>query len=204
MACRNSLKIYLENTFSPYRAAASLLARNRSRPSAPANFSPAPLQPTSPRPSPARWLLLPRAAPVAAPRPDRVRTLSPRGDHASASPAARQPRPAHVPTRPPTPAGAGALAHSRPRCLPSPPEPRAPSSAPRRAHAPAGAIRRGSSTSAGNRAPAAPPRPPSSRARACAAFRAQVEPPRALPPTAMAPPCSAAMEVDFLLFSSPA
>ena len=201
MAFKNSLKIYLEKGFFSF--AGRRLASGPPAEAGPARQrSPALLQPTSPRPSPARWLLLPRAAPVAAPRPDRVRTLSSRGDHASASPDARQPRPAPAPTRPPSTAAASALAHSRPRCLPSPPEPRAPSSAPRRAHAPAGAIRRSSSTSAGNRAPAAPPRPPSSRARACAAFRAQVEPPRASPPTAIAPPCSAAMEVDLLLFSS--
>ena len=51
-------------------------------------------------------------------------------------------------------------------------------------------------------APATPPRLPSSRARACSAFRAQGELPRASPPTAMAPPCSAAMEAVFLLPSS--
>ena len=43
-------------------------------------------------------------------------------------------------------------------------------------------------------APAAPPRLPSAHARACAAFRALGELPRASPPTSMAPPCSAAVE----------
>ena len=73
----------------------------------------------------------PRAVPlpVAAPRRDRGRELPPRGDHVPASPAARQLRPDTAPTRPPSTAGARALAHSRPSCLPSPPEPRAPSSA---------------------------------------------------------------------------
>ena len=51
-------------------------------------------------------------------------------------------------------------------------------------------------------APTTPPRLPSAHARACAAFRAQGELPRASPPTAMAPPCSAAMETVFLLLSS--
>ena len=77
-------------------------------------------------------------------------------------------------------------------------------SASRRATAPAGEIRRGSSTSANNHAPTAPPRSPSSRARVCADCRAQVEPSQAPPPSAMAPPCSAAMEDTFLLFSNPA
>ena len=124
MAFKNSLKIYLEKGFFSF--AGRRLASGPPAEAGPARQrSPAPLQPTSPWPSPARWLLLPRAAPVAAPRPDRVRTLSPRGDHALASPAARQPRPAPAPTRPPSTATASALAHSRPRCLPSPPEPKA-------------------------------------------------------------------------------
>ena len=203
MAFKNSLKIYLEKGFFSFAGrrlasgppAEAGPARQRSPRAAPAHLASA--QPSALAPSPAR-----RARHRATPRPrqDALAAWRP----CVGVVAARQPRPAPAPTRPPSTAAASALAHSRPRCLPSPPEPRAPSSAPRRAHAPAGAIRRGSSTSAGNRAPAAPPRPPSSRARACTAFRAQVEPPRASPPTAMAPPCSAAMEVDFLLFSSPA
>ncbi|XP_066361475.1 pistil-specific extensin-like protein [Miscanthus floridulus] len=64
-------------------------------------------------------------APVAAPRRDRGREIPPRGDHAPASPTARQPRPDTAPTRLPSLAGARALAHSRPRFLSSPPEPRA-------------------------------------------------------------------------------
>jgi len=62
------------------------------------------------------------------------------------------------------------------------------------------------------RAPAPPRHSPIPRARNSASpsfksrsrlrrLRAQVEPPRASPPTAMAPPCSAAMEVVFVLFS---
>ena len=121
MTFKNSLKIQMKKAFSSF-AGRRLTSGPRPKP---AQRSPR-ARLASPRPSPARWLLLPRAAPVAAPRPDRVRTLSPRGDHASASPAARQPRPAPAPMRPPSTAAASALAHSRPRCLPSPPEPRAP------------------------------------------------------------------------------
>ncbi|XP_066373641.1 predicted GPI-anchored protein 58 [Miscanthus floridulus] len=198
----------VEPIFSPSRAAASLLARlpkPAQRASEPARAR----RPTSRAGllTPSRAALAsaqPRAVPLLAARPraDRGRELPPRGGHVPASPAARQPRSDPAPTRPPSPAGARALAHSRPRCLSSPPEPRASRSAARCAHAPAGAIRRSFLTSTGNHAPATPPRPPSSRAHACAAFRTQVEPPRASPPTAMAPPCSAAMEVVFLLFSS--
>ncbi|XP_066320261.1 uncharacterized protein [Miscanthus floridulus] len=121
--------------FPPSRAAASLLARlpkPAQRASEPARAR----QPTSRAGllTPSRAALAsaqPRAVPLLAARPcaDRGRELPPRGDHVPASPAARQPRPDPAPTRPPTPAGARALAHSRPRCLPSPPEPRAPSSA---------------------------------------------------------------------------
>ena len=202
MAFKNPLKIQMKKVFPPSRAAASLLAR-LPKPAQPASPARAPRL-ARPSPAPCRAGLPPRAYPLTrrAARPDHGRDLPPRGDHVPASPAARQPRPDPAPTRPPSPAGARALAHSRPRCLSSPPELRASCSAARRAHAPAGAIRRGFLTSTGNHAPATPPHPPSSGARICAAFRAQVEPPRASPPTAMAPPCSAAMEVVFLLFSS--
>ncbi|XP_066392253.1 uncharacterized protein [Miscanthus floridulus] len=124
-----------EMDFSPLRAAASLLARLPK----PAQHASEPAHVR--RPTSRAGLLTPshaalasaqpRAVPLLAARPraDRGRELPPRGDHVPASPAARQPRPDPVPMHPPTPAGARALAHSRPRCLPSPPEPRAPSSA---------------------------------------------------------------------------
>ena len=82
----------------------------------------APAHRASAQPSPAR-----RAVPLllAAPRHDRGRKRPPRGDRMPASTAARQPRPDIAPTRPPSPADARALAHSRPRFLFSPPEPRA-------------------------------------------------------------------------------
>ena len=72
--------------------------------------------------------LPPRACPLTrrAACPDRGRACSPRGDHASASPAARQPWPDPAAMRPPSPAEASALAGSFPRCLSSPPEPSAP------------------------------------------------------------------------------
>ena len=57
MACKNSLKLYLEKYFFSSRAAASLLAHGRSRPSeAPARASPrlASAQPSALAPSPAR------------------------------------------------------------------------------------------------------------------------------------------------------
>ena len=115
----------MKKSFSPSRAAASLSAQPHRRPGLP------PRRSNPPRLGPAQraLALLPRAAPVAAPRRDRLRKLSPRGDHVPASPAARQPRPDTAPTRPPSPAGAHALAHSRPRFLFSPPEPRASRSA---------------------------------------------------------------------------
>ncbi|XP_066396137.1 uncharacterized protein [Miscanthus floridulus] len=75
-----------------------------------------------PRPGPAqrRAGLPPRACSLTrrAARPDRDRGIPPRGDSAPASPAARQPWPGTAPTRPPSPAGARALAHSRPHFLP--------------------------------------------------------------------------------------
>ncbi|XP_066361152.1 predicted GPI-anchored protein 58 [Miscanthus floridulus] len=121
--------------FSPSWAAASLLAhlpKPAQRASEPARAR----RPTSRAGllTPSRAALAsaqPRAVPLltARPRADCGRELPPRGDHVPASPAARQPQPNPAPTRPPTPAGARALAHSRPRCLPSPLELRAPSSA---------------------------------------------------------------------------
>ena len=143
MAFKNSLKLYLEKDFSPSWAAASLLAHDRSRPSQP------PAAPrASPRLGPAqrRAGLPPRACPLtrrAAPRTRPRQSVPAAWRPCAVDAAARRSRPAPVPTRPPTPAGAGALAHSLPRCLSSPPEPRAPSSASRRATAPAGEIRRG-------------------------------------------------------------
>ena len=94
----------MKKVFPPYRAAASLLARlpklaQRASEAARSSVPPTPAHLASAQPSPTRWLLLLRAAPVAAPRHDRVRKLSPRGDHASALPAAQQPRPAPAPTR---------------------------------------------------------------------------------------------------------
>jgi len=203
MAFKNSLKIYLEKGFFSFAGrrlasgppAEAGPARQRSPRAAPAHLASA--QPSALAPSPAR-----RARRRATPRPrqDALAAWRPCvgvARRAAATPCAR----AHAPAF----NCRSQCTRSLPPALPSlSSRAESPSSAPRRAYAPAGEIRRGSSTSAGNRAPAALPRPPSSRARACAAFRAQVEPPRASPPTAMAPPCSAAMEVDFLLFSSPA
>ena len=80
-----------------------------------------------PRAAPARPASARRAIPLllAAPRHDRGRKRPPRGDRMSASTAARQPRPDIAHSRPPSTAAAGALAHSRPHCLPSPPEQKA-------------------------------------------------------------------------------
>ena len=135
MAFKNSLKVLFGKGFFLLRGpCASFLAR-LPKPAWPASPPAArlvrlPRWPTLPRPSPA-----PRAGPsparravpllVAAPRHDRGRKLPPRGDHVPASPAARQPRPGTAPTRPPSPAGARALAHSRPHFLSSTPEPSA-------------------------------------------------------------------------------
>ena len=101
-----------------------------SRTGGPACLRAAPLLPQPlrrPRPTPRLPLAITRAPARcrAAPRRDRGREIPPRGDPAPASPAARQPRPDIAPTRPPSPAGARALAHSRPRFLSFPPEPRA-------------------------------------------------------------------------------
>ena len=63
MAFKNSLKIYLKKK-EFFSFAGRRLASGPPAEAGPARQrSPGPLQPTSPRPSPARWLLLPRAAP---------------------------------------------------------------------------------------------------------------------------------------------
>ena len=77
--------------------------------------------PRAPRPGPAqrRAGLPPRACLLTrrAARPDRGRARPPRGRPALATHAARQPWPGTAPTRPPSPAGARALAQSRPHFL---------------------------------------------------------------------------------------
>ena len=122
----------MKKAFSSF-AGRRLTSGPRPKPAQPSSRSAARL--ASPRPSPApRWPASARL-PADAPRraPDRGRACPPRGGHAPST----LPRVA-AGLRPPTPAGAGALAHSLPRCLSSPPEPRATSSASRRAtHPPA-------------------------------------------------------------------
>ena len=110
MAFKNSLKLYLEKDFSPSRAAASLLAHDRSRPSQhPARLA-------SPRTSPApRWPASVRLLAVAPRRaPDRGRARPPRGGHAPSMPphvaAGLRPRPRARLLRPKT---VRSLAHSR-------------------------------------------------------------------------------------------
>ena len=89
--------------------------------------------PRAPRPGPAQrraglppcaCLLTRRAA-----RPDRGRARSPRGRPTLATHAARQPWPGTAPTRPPSPAGAARSLLRARTSSPSPPEPRALSSA---------------------------------------------------------------------------
>ncbi|XP_066351650.1 uncharacterized protein [Miscanthus floridulus] len=115
---------------------------------------------------------------------------------------ARHSRPAPAPTRPPTSAEAGALSCSLPRCLSSPQAPSSltlPLAAP--PHPPA------------KFTVPSPPRPAIARQQFRLALRhvvlalvptdrAQVVPSSASPPSAMAPPCSAAVEGTFLLFSN--
>ena len=101
----------MKKGFSQSRAAASLLAHGRSRPSQP------PAMPRAlPRPSPAQR----RAWPASTPRRARPRQSSPAAWRPCAVDAAAcRSRPAPAPMRPPTPAEAGALACSLPRCLSS-------------------------------------------------------------------------------------
>ena len=186
MACKNSLKIYLEKDFFSF-AGRRLTFGPRSKSAQPASRARlASLGPAQRR----------AARPTAAELARRVAAMRRRRRRASQ----------------PACACAHALAYTcRSQCtrwlIPALPllfaRAERPNSASRRAHAPVGEFRRGSSTSASKHAPAAPPRSPSSRARVCTDCRAQVALPQAPPLTAMAPPCSAAMEVVFLLFSSP-
>ena len=197
------MKIYLEKRIFLLRGPPPRFwPACRSRP----NIQPASRAPrlASPRPSPApRWPASARLLAVAPRRaPDRGRARPPRGGHApSTSPRIK----AGLRTRPRARLHLLVPVRSLSPALPSlSARAERPNSASRRAHAPVGEFHRGSSTSASKHAPAAPPHSPSSRARVCADCRAQVALPQAPPPTAMAPPCSAAMEVTFLLFSSPA
>ena len=192
----------MKKGFSQSRAAASLLAHGRSRPS---QHPAAPRAVLRPSPAQRRAGLPPRACPLtrrvarptAAELARRVAAMRRRRRRASQPACARAHAPAYT---------------CRSQCarwlIPALPllsaRAERPNSASHRAHTPAGEIHRGSSTSASKHAPTAPPRSPSSRAHVCADCRAQVALPQAPPPTAMAPPCSAAMEVTFLLFSSPA
>ena len=114
----------MKKGFSPSRAAAWLSAHDRSRPSSPAN-PPARLARRPTRHASAQSRTVPLLPLAARARADRVRALSPRGDHAPASPVARQPQPEPAPTRPPSSAEAGALARSLPRCFSHPQAPRA-------------------------------------------------------------------------------
>ena len=149
----------------------------------------------SPRPSPAPFPCSPRAhAPTAAEDSRRVVTMCrrrpPRGSRGLTSRTRARLQPPQ-PVRSLTPARTAfpLLQSKKPKLRPSPRQ----------------QLRR-------RRAPAPPRHSPIPRARNSASpsfksrsrlrrLRAQVEPPRASPPTAMAPPCSAAMEVAFLLFS---
>ena len=99
-------------------------------------FGPAPQAgpakpPRAPRPG-----LPPRACPRRAARPGRGRARPPRGRPALATHAARQPWPGTAPTRPPSPAGARTLAHSRPHFLSFSSRAASPELRPRRARAP--------------------------------------------------------------------
>ena len=202
MAFKNSLKIYLEKAFSSF-AGRRFASGPRLKSAQPASHACL----ASPRSSPAQRHagLPPRACPLtrraarptAAERARRVVAMRRRRRRASQPAYAR----AHAPVYSCRSRCARSLAPALLLLSASTARTR---SASRRATTPAGEIRRGSSTSASNHAPAAPPRSPSSRARVCADCRAQVEPSQAPPPSAMAPPCSAAMEDTFLLFSNPA
>ena len=196
MACKNSLKIYLEKDFFSF-AGRCLASSPRPKPAQPASLGLAQRRAAPGLPPRACPLTRRAARPTAAELARRVAAMRRRRRRASQPACAR----AHAPAyscqsrcaRSLTPALlllSASTARTR--------------SASRRATAPTGEIRRGSSTSASNHAPAAPPRSPSSRARVCADCRAQVEPSQAPPPSAMAPPCSVAMEDTFLLFSNPA
>ena len=114
----------MKKGFSPSRAAASLPAYDRSRPSQP----PAALR-ASPWPSPAQrraWPASALAYPLTRRATYRPRQSSPAAWRPCAvDAAARRSRPTPAPTRPPIPAEAGALACSIPRCFSSPRAPRA-------------------------------------------------------------------------------
>ena len=208
MAFKNSLKLYLEKGFFSFagRRLASGPPAEAGPASLPQRRAPrlGPAQPRAvpARPASARWPLLPRAAPFTVPR-SRPRQATPaawppcagNARRAAATACGRSHAPAYI---------------CCPRCAPhfALPLSQAQQQQQRAPVLPSSPTRSAGVELPHHRAiprflpPATPPRPSSSRAHACAAFRTRVEPPRASPTTAMAPPCSAAMEVVFLLFSS--
>jgi len=202
MAFKNSLKIQMKKAFSSF-AGRRLTSGPRPKPAQPASRSAVRL--ASPRPSPAlRWPTSARL-PTDAPRraPDRGRACPPRGGHAPSTPprvaAGLRPRPRarlHLlePVRSLTPSRAAfPLRQSRePQALPlAAPRTRRRNS-PRLLHLGRQSRARSSASPSFKLCSRLRHLPSSGRAAS------------ASPPTAMVPPCSAAMEVTFPLFSSPA
>jgi len=154
--------------------------------------------PRAPRPGPAqrRAGLPPRACLLTrrAARPDRGRARPPRGRPALATHAARQPWPGTAPTRPPSPAGARALAQSRPHFLSFSSRAASPELRPRRARAPPAP----SSRTAASFSNCSRPQPRLAFLWLTLALAPPSEPwvsfPRASPPASMAPPYPAAVE----------
>ena len=204
MAFKNSLKSFIwKRIFPPSWALrlvsgppaeaglAHVLASRAPRASpAPAHIAPA-------QPSSARWPFsrAPRRSPAgrrATPRPRQKTSAAwrPRAGVARRAAAAAWHR-AHAPAFNCQCPCARSLAPALPLL---PLQSRAPELRPRRARSSAGVELSHRRAISRLLAPTAPPRLPSAHARACAAFRALGELPRASPPTSMAPPCSAAVE----------